>query len=126
MARYRDLDLDFLMNPVTGDVSQKTDAEAIKRSLRNLVLLGRGDKPFHPEVSCGVRDLLFEPNTSITQIRMKQEIERIVRIYEPRVTVNRVIIREDSTGNGYDVVIRFNINNEVESVDLQLSLQRLR
>ena len=43
---FKDLDLDFAPHPVTADVPQKTDAEAVKRAIRNLVLMTRYDKPF--------------------------------------------------------------------------------
>ena len=53
--RYRDLDLDFVPHPVTKDISIKTNDEAVKRSVRNLVLTNAYEKPFHPEISSDVR-----------------------------------------------------------------------
>ena len=50
---YKDLNLFFTPNPVTKDVSKVTDVQAIKRSVRNLVLLNPGEKPFHPEIGTG-------------------------------------------------------------------------
>ena len=35
---YADLDLDFMPHPTTGDVIRKTGEEAIKRSVRNLIM----------------------------------------------------------------------------------------
>jgi hypothetical protein len=57
---YKDLNLFFTPNPVTKDVSKVTDVQAIKRSVRNLVLLNPGEKPFHPEIGTGIRASLFE------------------------------------------------------------------
>ena len=58
--RFIDLDLDFQSHPSTGDVGKRLDDEAIKRSVRNIVFTNTYDRPFHPEMSSGVRALLFE------------------------------------------------------------------
>ena len=63
---YKDLSLFFTPNPVLGDVTMVTDVQDIKRSVRNLVLTNRFEKPFHPEVASHVRDLLFEPFSPVT------------------------------------------------------------
>ena len=47
---YKDLNLNFSANPVTGDVTTVTDVNAVKRSVRNLLLTNHYDKPFHPEI----------------------------------------------------------------------------
>ena len=63
---YSDLDLFFSAKGVSKDISKVTDIQAVKRSVRNLVLLNHYEKPFHPEIGSGVRDMLFEPMTPIT------------------------------------------------------------
>ena len=54
---YVDLDLDFARHPVTNDIVKIDDVEAVKRSVRNLVNTQFYERPFHPELGCGVRDL---------------------------------------------------------------------
>ena len=53
-----DLDINFDRNPLSGDVAMRRDEEAIKRSLKNLILLKRNEKPFHPEIYSGILDML--------------------------------------------------------------------
>ena len=77
---FKDLDLDFGLNSVTKDVNKLTDAEAIKRSVRNLVQTNHFDRPFHPELGCGVRDMLFENYTPMTGIFMRRKIVTIPNI----------------------------------------------
>ena len=60
VRQYADLDLFFGKKSSNSDVSEVTDIQAVKRSIRNLVLLNTYEKPFHPEISSGVRDMLFE------------------------------------------------------------------
>ena len=54
------LDLFFTRKPSDSDVATLKDVMAIKRSVRNLVLLNHHEKPFHPEIAGGVREMLFE------------------------------------------------------------------
>ena len=53
---YSDLDLFFGRNNKTKDVSKLSNVTAVKRSVRNLVLMNEFEKPFHPEISSGIRD----------------------------------------------------------------------
>ena len=59
-TQYTDLDLFFGRKSSNNDVRQVTDARR-KRSIRNLVQLNTYEKPFHPEIAGGVREMLFEP-----------------------------------------------------------------
>ena len=70
---FKDLNLDFTRNTVTNDVVKIEDVEAIKRSVRNLVNTNFYERPFHPELGCGVRQLLFEPFTPVTSIFIKKK-----------------------------------------------------
>ena len=62
---YKDLNLNFGRHPVTKQINVLTDAAAVKRSVRNLVQIGQYEKPFHPEIASGVRDVLFEKYDSL-------------------------------------------------------------
>ena len=81
-----DLDINFDRNPLSGDVALRRDEEAIKRSLRNLILYRRGEKPFHPEISSGVQDMLFELIEPVMVIELKKRISEVIRNYEKRVS----------------------------------------
>ncbi len=67
MARYSDLDLDFAKNPLSLDVNIKTDVDAVKRSIKNLIIPGRYERLFQPDLSAGVSGLLFEQLTPGTK-----------------------------------------------------------
>ena len=77
VRQYADLDLFFGKKSSNSDVSEVTDIQAVKRSIRNLVLLNTYEKPFHPEISSGVRDMLFELMTTVSAaILARKNIER--------------------------------------------------
>ena len=122
---YSDLDLFFSKNRYK-DVNQLTNVQAVKRSVRNLVLTNFYEKPFHPEIGSGVREMLFENATPLTAIALSQAIEDVINNYEPRVAINFVNVSL-SDRNSYDITINFSINNApTELVDLSFILETLR
>ena len=87
---YVDLDLNFTRHPVTNDVVKIEDVDAVKRSVRNLINTHFYERPFHPEMGCGVRDLLFENYTPMTGIFIRRKIEEVLTNYEPRANVSSI------------------------------------
>lgn len=125
--RYSDLDLDFIRHPVSNDISLKIDSNAVKRSLRNLILYRKYDKPFHPEINSGVQDLLFNPATFVTAMEIQKRIEDIIRLYEPRVVDVNVRVGLNVDTNNFDVFIRFTVRNSLARVEtLSLNIERTR
>ena len=137
---YRDFSLFFTSNPVTGDLSTLTDVADIKRAIRNLVLTNEFDRPFHPEIASHVRDLLFQPFSVITYNLVKERIEKVIELFEPRVTLTRIVIEDEAfsakeqkthykkmDNNIMAITIYFTLKNaptNEESVDIML--ERIR
>ena len=123
---YVDLDLDFTRHPVTNDVVKIEDVDAVKRSVRNLVNTQFYERPFHPELGCGVRDLLFENYTPMTGIFMRRKIEEVLRNYEPRANLSSIQVNEQMDRNAIDVVVNFYVLNLPNPVSVTTTLQRIR
>ena len=123
---YSDLNLNFTKNPATKDVARLTDIEAVKRSVRNLILTNRFERPFHPEIGSSIRDLLFETITPLNAVLLEDRIEEVIVNFEPRVTLNQIIVQDEIDNNGYAVTISFYVNNTPEPVTITEFLQRLR
>ena len=124
---YKDLNLNFNTNVVTKDIAKLTDVEAIKRSVRNLVQLNHYEKPFHPEIGSNIRRTLFETLSPITAVMLSEQIENVIRTYEPRVELHRVDSIPNLDRNAYDVRIEFFIvNAPAELVALDVLLERVR
>jgi len=128
---YKDISLYFTPNPVTGDVTQITDVQDIKRSVRNLVLTNRWDRPFHPEIASRVREALFDMFTPVTINIVRNAIEDVLRIYEPRVDVTEIAV-EDPDFNYMDqntlpIKIFFTLKNAPETLEnVNVVLERIR
>ena len=124
---YSDIDLFFGPKVGSKDISKLTDFTAVKRSVRNLVLTNFYEKPFHPEIGSGVRDVLFEPMTPITAYVLTMKIEEVIENFEPRARLVGVRAMPNLDNNAYDVTIEFYVvNAPTELVNMEILLERLR
>ena len=127
VRQYSDLDLFFGKKTVGSDVNKVTDVQAVKRSLRNLINLNTFEKPFHPEISGGVRELLFEHMNPMTSVVIARKIEDVINNFEPRCRLVSVRAIPDYDKNAYNVSVEFYVvNAPTELVDLSVMLERLR
>lgn len=127
VRQYSDLDLFFGRKTSNNDVSKITDVQAVKRSVRNLVLLNTYEKPFHPEISSGVRGMLFENMTPITANILARKVEDVINNFEPRARLISVTAIPDLDRNAYEVAVQFYVvNTPTELVDISLMLETLR
>ena len=126
MARYSDLDLDFAKNPLSLDVNIKTDVDAVKRSIKNLIIPGRYERLFQPDLSAGVSGLLFEQLTPGTKNTIETRIRQTIQKNEPRANLRNVQVLEDFDNNELKVTIDFTVVNISRPVNLEFTLRRLR
>ena len=138
--KFKDIDLDFGRHPVTNDVNTIEDAIAIKRSVRNLIQTNFYERPFHPELGCGVRGLLFENYNPVTNVFLKRKIEECLLNHEPRIQLTGIVINGDDfeylsedriisgdiDSNTLRVEIYFNIIGVPHPQSVSITLQRLR
>jgi len=123
---YKDFDLDFTRNSVTNDINVVEDVIAVKRALRNLVQTNFYERPFQPELGCGIRELLFEPFTPLTKVFLERKIEEVIVNYEPRVNLQNVAVDDDQDKNRLVVDIYFYVVGVPGPQVVQTFLQRVR
>ena len=125
--KNRDLDLFFGKKSSDSDINVIEDIQAVKRSVRNLVLLDPYEKPFHPEIAGGIRGLLFELMAPFTAQQIAKKVEDVINNFEPRARLVTVRANPDLDRNAYDVTVEFYVvNAPTELVDLTVMLERLR
>ena len=125
--KNRDLDLFFGKKSSDSDINVIEDIQAVKRSVRNLVLLDPYEKPFHPEIAGGIRGLLFELMSPFTAQQIAKKVEEVINHFEPRARLVTVRANPDFDRNAYDVTVEFYVvNAPTELVDLTVMLERLR
>jgi phage baseplate assembly protein W len=71
------------MNPATNDVAKKNDDEAIKQSLRNLILTKKYERPFQSELFSQLYDLLFEHFTASTKSAIQIVVSNVIKNLNP-------------------------------------------
>ena len=124
--RFIDLDLDFGRNTNTSDVDRLFDEEAIKRSVRNLILTNRNERFFKPNISGGIRNLLFEPATPVTATLIQQQIIDVITENEPRVSLVDVTVIASLDQNSFDASIVFQLRNNEQPIRVTVALERVR
>ena len=127
VRQYRDLDLFFGRKPISKDINIITDIENIKRAVKNLVMTNIYEKPCHPEIASGVRDMLFENMTPLTSIVLTKKVEDVIENFEPRVRLMSVSARPNLDRNEYEMTIEFFIKNfPTTLITVDMFLERLR
>ena len=125
-VRFSDIDLNFEMNPLTKDVNILKNEDAVKRSVRNIVLTNFGEKKFQPFFGGNVSAQLFENFSPFTSFEIKKAIERSIIRNEPRVDSLNVEVVTNIDSNSLQVTTRFTIRNSQEPVILSFTLERTR
>lgn len=124
--RYKDLDISFRKNPKTSDFYELKDIEAVKRSVKLLVLTNFSERPFHPEIGSAIYSTLFDNFTQESRIRITRSIKDVINNFEPRAKLLNVTIKELPDSNSLYVNIYFNIINLPTPVSVELNLERVR
>jgi len=122
---YSDIDLSFKKKR-NGDIFKKTDANAVKQAVKNLILTNHYEKPFSPFFGCNIRDMLFELGDQFLDFEIKQKIKLAIRNYEPRADVLDVSTNYRDYANSLDVSITFLILSTNETITLETEISRLR
>jgi len=123
---YTDLSFDFTANPQTGDVATVKDAVSVKRGIRNILLTQGFERLFQPEIGSGIKSMLFEPMTPLTEQRLSDACRDAIDAWEKRASVINIAVISEEEYNRYRVAIKFNINNSLETEQVDVFLNRER
>ena len=124
---FKDISAIFEVNPLNDDLIVLKNANAIARSIRNLIFTNRGDKPFNPFLGSRVNQMLFDPMDQISSVSLKSEIERTINSFEPRVNLDKVTVIPNYDENQYDIVIKYQIIGiDIDAQQLSFALELTR
>lgn len=124
--QYADFTTQFFQHPVSNDLARITDFEAVKRSIKSLILTDKYERLLDPNIGSNVNRLLFEPVDGTTSIVLQGYIQEVIANYEPRATLEDVVIIPDEDNNAYRITIYFSVIFSEEIQTVELFLQRAR
>lgn len=123
---YSDFDINLTPHPASGLIVKKTNENAVKQSIKTLVLTNLGERLYQPTVGGNVSASLFEPINEFTANDIGDVIKMTIFNHEPRVSQVHVDVRVNDDQNAYDVTILFSIHNRPDVNTLELVLRRNR
>ena len=126
VREFKDLDLNFNIHPVKKDINRNIGPMAVINSVKHLGLTNHYEKPFRPEIGSNVRRLLFENLDVVTATTIRNEIQRMIENYEPRVSIINLKVNADFDNNGFKVYMEFYIVNQTSPVTINFFLERIR
>ena len=122
---YADLDNSFSIHPIYNDILPLVDLDAVKQSLKNLILTNTYDRPFQPNIGSNIRELLFENASILVELELEDKIKKIISQYEPRIRNSTVTVTDDSDRNAYRVSISFEVSYDTQT-EITIYLIRTR
>lgn len=126
MGIYLDFYMDLVRHPITNDVAVKTDEDAVRESIKNLLLTDRGERLFQPNLGSDIRATLFESNTPATLTILKQRVLETIANHEPRCTVIDVQLNSDFDDNTVNIKITFYVRSKEVPISMTVFLERVR
>ena len=124
---FKDISMSFKANPLNDDLIALKNANAISRSIRNIIFTVPGEKFFQEDFGSDVSQSLFENFDDITASTIKDQIQRSIVNFEDRVNLREVKVLPDFDGNAFDVIIRYDIvGADIPPQELQFVLQSNR
>ncbi len=101
--------MSFEPHPVTKDLPVLKNANAIKRSVRNLVQTIPGERFFQPLLGSDVHSSLFDFVDFATAGVIEKQILTTIQNFEPRVGNVKVQVEPESDVNTFSVTVYFDI-----------------
>lgn len=87
----------ILNSGIGGKLETSSDDENIKDSLRVLLSTAKGERAGMPDYGCSIIDRVFDPNDTMMEIIVRNDILDAIEKWEPRVKVNEIyfVLNED-------------------------------
>jgi len=123
---YSDIDFTFTKKPVTADVALSYDAQAVIRSIRNLISSKHYERLWNPDLGSNIDTLLFELISPTTASNLKQELTTVIKNYEPRANLKDVTVTPMPDQNAYNISLSFFLENATQPTTVTILLERNR
>lgn len=123
---YQDFKKDLEKSPLSQDLTVNKDEDAVKESIKNLILTDRGERLMQPSLGGNITAMLFENITPAVLKLIEDNIRTTITLYEPRAELQNVAVSSNIDDNTVRVRITFYIKNVEQPIDLDVFLERTR
>jgi len=123
---YSDFRKDLLTSPLSEDIVMLRDEDAVKESIKNLLLTDPGERPMQPFLGGGIREMLFENMSPATLKLIKNKVQTTIEVYEPRAELIDISVSSQIDDNVVSVQVTFYIRNRQQPITLDVILERIR
>jgi phage baseplate assembly protein W len=123
---YSDFSASFSRNVITNDVVRLNDIDAVKRSVKNLVMTDKYERLLDPALGAGISELLFEQMTPLTTVALRETIIQTLNQYEPRINIDTIDVTPDYDRNTYFISIAFSLVRNEQVGTVEFLLNRIR
>ena len=124
---FKDISMSFQVNPLNNDLIGLKNANAIARSVKNIVFTVPGEKFFNENFGSDISESLFENINEISAAAIEDQIRLSIENYEPRVELISVKAIPNYDNNQFDAVITYNIiGTDIPPQELQFVLESTR
>ncbi len=107
--KFKDISLSFVRNPVTNDILTINDADAIKKSVINLVRTRVGERFFNSLIGSRVENSMFELQTPEVSYSLELDIKTLLKNFERRISLSSVLVTYPEDSNDLNVRISYNV-----------------
>jgi uncharacterized protein len=123
---FSDFMSDLEQVPGRADVARVINENAVKQSIKNLLMTDRGERLMQPDIGCDIRGSLFENIDANTVLILKENIKTTIKTYEPRCICKNVVVQANIDQNIIRVTVLFTVINSNKDSSLTIDLSRVR
>tara|TARA_R110002124_G_scaffold251482_1_gene416709 strand:+ start:64 stop:459 length:396 start_codon:yes stop_codon:yes gene_type:complete len=123
---FKDIPLSFTAHPITGNVKALVNRDAVKQSVKNIVLTNFYERPYNPILGGDILSQLFENMDPITEYNVSKKIRQALNNYEPRATIDDIKSDFNQDQNAINITITFRIRNDATPISVNVLLDRVR
>lgn len=123
---YSDVPNSFVQSPVNADLTRVVNEQAIKQSIRNLLLTDKGERLFQPNLGSDIKAMLFENVTPISLKVAENHIKEFISLHEKRCDLISVTVSSNIDSNAVEISILFNVINRSDIIQFNVILDRVR
>lgn len=124
--KYKDIPNNFSFHPVTKKLNVLKDADAVKQSVKNIVMTNFYERPYRPNFGANLISQLFENMDPLTSVAIDQNIRRALSNHEPRARVIELRVNPDYDRNQLNITVTFVVVNLLEPITVDILIERVR